>query len=625
MEPSVKILVTYKERHKVLESDILTPIQTGRAIADEIFEDMIGDDTGDNISDLNSSFCEFTSIYWAWKNYNKLGNPDYIGFMHYRRHFIFNENFQSEVTDRLTEFNVLDEEYLNKCQIKDEKIKSVISQYDCIIPKPYKQPRVYEQYANGHHINDYDKTLEILHEKYPEFKKIAEEYNSSEYPFFFNMFIFKRNEFFEYCKWLFDILFEVHKNIDVSQYDEYQKRAVGFLGERLTGIYIYYLLHYKKVKIKQLLVSYVKSCMAEIRPIFAEKKAICFASSNFYTPYLLVTLFSLKRNASKSKNYDIIIFERDISHKNKLMIKKFIEQENVSIRFCNPMSYFSGLDIFTYEHITLETYFKIVMPDILSQFDKILFLDSDLLILNDVAILLDENLGGKAIGAHYCTLWYGILSKYPHIYDYTRNKLKLKDVFKYFQGGVLLFDVKKYLKKGYIKKLLELISNEKFICVDQCALNMICQKDVHYFKGNWNYETSQRAFLETIDFIPQYFKNIRVLSRKNPYIVHYSGKDKPWLYPDEEFATEWWYHARQTPVYEELMVRLIKYSVSSSVQEIDIQLLKNAIRYTHNKIKYCRYLFFSKITYGKIRKKYKEKRKKMKKILEQTKNFWRNY
>lgn len=50
-----------------------------------------GDDTGDNISHLNRSLNELTDVYLAWKNYDKLGNPDYICFMSYRRFLIFNE------------------------------------------------------------------------------------------------------------------------------------------------------------------------------------------------------------------------------------------------------------------------------------------------------------------------------------------------------------------------------------------------------------------------------------------------------------------------------------------------------------------------------------------------------
>lgn len=55
-----------------------------------MLDNMIGDDTGDNIFHLNRSLNELTAVYWAWKNYDKWGNPDYIGFMHYRRHLNFN-------------------------------------------------------------------------------------------------------------------------------------------------------------------------------------------------------------------------------------------------------------------------------------------------------------------------------------------------------------------------------------------------------------------------------------------------------------------------------------------------------------------------------------------------------
>ena len=96
----IKILVGYHKPSKLYKSDIFVPIHLGRAVASQVskdgqlnskdyqwlLENMIGDDTGDNISQLNRQFSELTGIYWAWKNYDKIGNPEYIGFMHYRRH-----------------------------------------------------------------------------------------------------------------------------------------------------------------------------------------------------------------------------------------------------------------------------------------------------------------------------------------------------------------------------------------------------------------------------------------------------------------------------------------------------------------------------------------------------------
>ena len=98
----VKLLICYHKPAHLLKDNILTPIHVGRALAKEkmdhespnykwLINNMIGDDTGNNISKKNGSYNEMTCLYWAWKNYDKLGNPDYIGLMHYRRHFILHE------------------------------------------------------------------------------------------------------------------------------------------------------------------------------------------------------------------------------------------------------------------------------------------------------------------------------------------------------------------------------------------------------------------------------------------------------------------------------------------------------------------------------------------------------
>jgi len=553
---TVKIFLTYKNKNKVIKSDILTPIQTGRAVSDEIFHEMIGDDTGDNISHLNAYFCELTAIYWVWKNYDKIGNPDKIGFMHYRRHFVLNKAIDKiHQDDYFINFNNLDLACLEACGLTDKVILERLTEYDCIIPQPYKQPPVREQYANAHNVSDFDLAIKVLVDKYPEWEDVSKEYSQCTYPFFFCMFVMPREQFFEMCEWLFDILFAVQQKIDISQYDSYQSRALGFIGERLIGMYLYNLSKSTNLKIEHCHVSFVNSTSYEIEPIYEQRNAVCFASSDYYVPYLMVALESLKQHATATSNYDIIIFERNISRQNKKLITNKISATNISIRFCNPMSFFEGLNIFTYEHIPLETYFKITMPNMLKNFDRILFLDSDMLIIDDVDKLLQIDLCNKTIGAHYCTLWSGIASRWPHVYDYTKNKLGLNNVNDYFQGGVLLFDVKKYIAKNYMERLIELSAKEKFICVDQCALNSICKEDVHYFDGAWNYETLQRGFHDTIGFAPHYFLLEREVAKLNPRIIHYSGPAKPWKFTDEESADIWWFYARQTPLYEEIIKR----------------------------------------------------------------------
>ena len=110
-ENKLKILVSYHKPSTLIKNDIFIPIHVGRDLKDKeskdgkinlddynwLLENMIGDNTGDNISSKNRKYCELTAIYWAWKNYEKIGNPEYIGFMHYRR--LLNINFSNKSTE----------------------------------------------------------------------------------------------------------------------------------------------------------------------------------------------------------------------------------------------------------------------------------------------------------------------------------------------------------------------------------------------------------------------------------------------------------------------------------------------------------------------------------------------
>ena len=98
MTNDIRILVAYHKPAPLLPEGIFLPVHGGRALVHGDNEDTrwlkantVGDDTGENISKENRRYNEMTVLYWAWKSYAQLGNPEYIGFMHYRRHFIFRE------------------------------------------------------------------------------------------------------------------------------------------------------------------------------------------------------------------------------------------------------------------------------------------------------------------------------------------------------------------------------------------------------------------------------------------------------------------------------------------------------------------------------------------------------
>ena len=99
---NVKILICCHEPTYFPYDSVFMPLYVGHALARDKtcpswFRGAFFDDDGENISAKNPSYNELTGIYWAWKNYEKIGNPDYVGFMHYRRHLVFDERVQKEV------------------------------------------------------------------------------------------------------------------------------------------------------------------------------------------------------------------------------------------------------------------------------------------------------------------------------------------------------------------------------------------------------------------------------------------------------------------------------------------------------------------------------------------------
>lgn len=288
--PTVKILVAYHKPSYLLKSDVFVPIHVGRAVANMKHKDgalsskdikwlkknLIGDDTGENISLKNRNYCEATAIYWAWKNYDKLGNPDYIGLAHYRRFFILNEKYEKHFANDLDErwnvvhLNTYTKTILKKAGITSNDIYYYLGGYDAIVTphadlKRENISNVKDDYAaiGGLKAKDFDLLLETVSSMYPEYipdvRKLADESSKHMY----NMFVMKRDLFMKYCSFLFSVLFELDKKIDFSDYDINGKRSLGYLAELLTTLFIFNMYR-KNYKLKECGILYSDSFTSKI-------------------------------------------------------------------------------------------------------------------------------------------------------------------------------------------------------------------------------------------------------------------------------------------------------------------------------------------------------------------------
>ncbi|MBQ3260342.1 MAG: DUF4422 domain-containing protein [Alistipes sp.] len=220
------ILVCAHKQDRCLAHEPYMPIQVGKAIS-SVDLGFTGDDTGDNISDKNRSFCELTAHYWAWKN---LGEAEYVGLSHYRRYFDFG-NEPGNVHIVRTESFFSEEHPL-------PDMDEVFKECDIVLSKPRVQTRnIYTEYARSHRGEDILTVREIVAERSPEyldaFDKIFFENNLLAR---FNMFVMRRKDFEEYSEWLFDTLFEAERRIEVPK-DPVQGRIFGYISERLLMVY----------------------------------------------------------------------------------------------------------------------------------------------------------------------------------------------------------------------------------------------------------------------------------------------------------------------------------------------------------------------------------------------------
>lgn len=606
-EPSVKILVGYHKPAYLLKSDVLVPIHLGRALATETSKDgvmsqedyqwmldnMIGDDTGDNISELNRNFCEMTGIYWAWKNYDKLGNPDYIGFMHYRSLFRF-----QRVKTSLD--NIIQDFAIDKPHILD-------SLSDCDLITYNKVPNTYNQREL------YDRLKESLAEKFQDDLGGFIQENCVRWK---NMFIMEKEDFFSYCNFVFPILFLF--------FEKYPKkpRYIGYISEIISSFYFYIL---EKTKI----IKGVEVCNYEtfLFPQFKNGIPIVLAADNNYAPYLGVIIQSIIENSNIKKNYDFLIFETCISEQNKKKIQSLIQnRSNFSIRFIS-MSNFVKIDDFkTNTYFSIETFYRLYIPTILQNFSKIIYLDCDMIVLDDVAKLYDIDLEGKVIGAtrnlSTIPLYNGNSSwKKVNWKDYFDNELKIKDYISYFQAGVMLIDVHRMKENNNQEKLIKKALERKYHLVDQDVLNSYFQGDIKFIDQAWDYEyffdIYEESKLKSLLNVPDEIYKALLSAKYTPKIIHFDGEKKVWQHPEACKAEYWWKYARMTPFYEEILYKNLKLQIP----DFDGNTAKEILNYSKNKFRYWRYKLLSKITFGNMRKHYKRKKKDLKKRLKQVRNF----
>lgn len=234
-ELNVKIIVATHKSYEMPNDSIYLPVQVGAEGKEDL--GYTRDNTGDNISALNSRFCELTGLYWAWKNLD----ADYIGLAHYRRHFSKNGEI-----------------------LTGKDLETILRSHKIVVPKKRKYyiETIYSHYAHTFDAEHLDITRDIIERNCPEYIKAFDKVMKSRGAYMFNMMIMDKQLADKYCAWLFDILFELNDKIDTKGMTVFQGRYVGRIGERLFNVWLDHQLETGEIN---------KSDIKEIPYIYMEK------------------------------------------------------------------------------------------------------------------------------------------------------------------------------------------------------------------------------------------------------------------------------------------------------------------------------------------------------------------
>lgn len=219
MKKNIKIVIATHKKYKMPEDEMYLPLHVGSEGKEDLGYQK--DNTGENISLKNPYFCELTGLYWAWKNLN----VDYIGLAHYRRHFMYTKKSNND-------------KFLNVLTYKEAS--DLLEKNDVILPKKrnYIIETLYNHYKHTMYVEPLDETRNIIKKLYPDYLDEFDNLKKRRSAHMFNMFIMKKEIFDDYCKWLFDILFELEKKVDNTQYDNFHARFYGRISELLLDVYL---------------------------------------------------------------------------------------------------------------------------------------------------------------------------------------------------------------------------------------------------------------------------------------------------------------------------------------------------------------------------------------------------
>lgn len=287
---------------------------------------------------------------------------------------------------------------------------------------------------------------------------------------------------------------------------------------------------------------------------------IVFAANNYFVPYTAVMIQSVMEHASPEKHYDIILLHSEEPGDYRERLQRLAAcYENCTLRLYDVSEHCRGISFYTGGGnglLTPETYYRLMLGDILSEeYEKVIYLDGDMVALADVAQLLSIDMNGCYLAAVPDPGGIGEFydpDNTSHAKDWARV-LQQKPPETYFNAGLLVLNLLELRRDYPSETLLNIAAQHKWRYHDQDVLNFICSEGkAKLLDLAWNVLPNQGSHR----FLPEWLQLQQQKAEAAPRIVHYAGSQKPWNGPcvREHF---FWQTAARTEFFETIVSRAV--------------------------------------------------------------------